>query len=77
MPSTVTVSTLKAKALSIVEEVARTGDAVVITKRGKAVARLVPIEAPPCLLGSVTYHVDEDRLLAPTGEAWEAEAELE
>lgn len=70
---TVPVSVLKAKALSIVETVAQSGEAVVITKRGKPVARLVPMTAPAPLLGSVTAHVGGDALLAPIGEEWEAE----
>lgn len=69
----VAVSVLKAKALGIVEEVARTGEPVTITKRGKPVAQLVPMRASPSLIGSVTSHVSEDDLLDPTGEQWEAE----
>jgi prevent-host-death family protein len=35
-------SEFKAKCLALMDEVARTGDAVVITKNGKPVAELVP-----------------------------------
>lgn len=73
MSHSVAVSTLKAKALAIVEEVASTGEPVVITKRGKPVARLVPMREPAPLVGSVTFLVTEDELVAPTGETWEAE----
>ena len=38
----VKASEFKAKCLSLMDEVARTGEPVVITKRGKPVARLVP-----------------------------------
>jgi prevent-host-death family protein len=75
MARSVSVSTLKARALGIVDEVASTGELVVITKRGKAVARLVPVDEPPPLRGSVTVLVDEDELLAPTGGRWEAEGD--
>ncbi len=37
----------KAECLSIMDEVARTGQAVVITKHGRAVAQLVPMPVLP------------------------------
>ena len=44
-----------------------------ITKHGRAVARLVPMPRPPMgLIGSVTYP-DDDALLSPTGDAWDAD----
>ena len=39
---TVKASEFKAKCLALMDEVARTGQSVVITKRGEPVARLVP-----------------------------------
>lgn len=44
MPRPVSVSELKTHCLRIVEEVARGRRAVVITKRGKRIARLVPVD---------------------------------
>jgi prevent-host-death family protein len=44
MPRPVSVSELETHCLRIVEEVARGRREVVITKRGKRVARLVPVE---------------------------------
>ena len=38
----VKASEFKAKCLSLMDEVARTGEPVIITKRGKPVAQLVP-----------------------------------
>lgn len=38
-------SEFKAKCLALMDEVARTGEAVVITKNGKAIAELVPHRA--------------------------------
>ena len=73
MARSVSVSTLKAKALGIVDEVASRGDTVIITKRNRPVARLVPIEEPAPLLGSVSFLVGEDELLGPTGERWDAD----
>jgi prevent-host-death family protein len=41
---TIAASDFKARCLRIIEEVAERGDTVVITKRGKALAKLVPLE---------------------------------
>jgi len=43
MADTVAVSQLKAHCLRLVEEVARKRRSIVVTKRGKPVARLVPV----------------------------------
>jgi prevent-host-death family protein len=62
----------KAQCLALLDEVAATHGQVVVTKRGRPVARLVPIEdaEPPSLLGSVLVQRD---LVRPTGELWDAE----
>lgn len=62
----------KAKCLRLLDEVDATGETLVITKRGRPVARIIPAhdEKPASLLGSV---VREKDLVSPTGEAWEAE----
>lgn len=43
-----------------------------MTKRGKPVASVVPLEPPANLRGSVTYLVDEQELLTPFDEDWAA-----
>ncbi len=50
----------KAKCLSLLDEVARSGEAVVITKRGKPVAEVVPFNSRTggSLRGSVRFHDD-------------------
>jgi prevent-host-death family protein len=62
----------KARCLAILDEVASTGISIVVTKRGKPVARLVPVsgEAPPDLRGSV---VREGDLLTPIASSWSAD----
>jgi prevent-host-death family protein len=45
MPPTIKASEFKAKCLALMDEVARTGKSVVITKNGKPVAELVPHRA--------------------------------
>jgi prevent-host-death family protein len=63
----------KAECLALLDDVAATGEPLVVTKRGRPVARILPVEPPPSLAGSVTYLVDDDELVAPTGESWDAE----
>jgi prevent-host-death family protein len=70
---TIAAGQFKAQCLRLLDEVAETGETIVVTKRGKAVAKLQPIEEPPSLKGSVTYLVDDDELLFSTGEAWNME----
>ena len=43
-----------------------------MTKRGRPVARVVAIEEPAGLAGSVTYHVSDEELIAPLDERWDA-----
>lgn len=73
MADDIPVSKLKAEALAIVERVASTGQHVTITKRGKPVARLVPVEQPPSLLGSVRVLMTDDEFMGPADDDWEAE----
>ena len=46
-----------------------------ITKRGKPVARVTPVEEPPSLRGSVKFLVSGEELIAPLGDVWDAEIE--
>ena len=46
MTKTVAVSELKVHCLRLVDEVARQHRELIVTKRGKPVARLVPVAAP-------------------------------
>ena len=48
MSRTVAISELKAHCLRLVDEVARRRSVLVVTKRGKPIARIVPLDdAPP------------------------------
>ncbi len=66
-------STFKARCLALLDEVARSRTTVLVTKHGKPVARLVPIdnEVAPTQ-GSVTLLEDDDELFFSTGERWNA-----
>ena len=70
---TIAAGQFKAQCLRLLDEVAETGETIVVTKRGKAVAKLQPVEEPRSLKGSVTYLVDDEELLFSTGETWDME----
>jgi prevent-host-death family protein len=72
---TIAAGQFKAQCLRLLDEVAETGETIVVTKRGKAVAKLQPVEEPPSLKGSVTYLVSDEELIAPIDEVWNAEIE--
>ncbi|HLI13498.1 MAG TPA: type II toxin-antitoxin system Phd/YefM family antitoxin [Alphaproteobacteria bacterium] len=68
----------KAECLRLMDEVARRRAPIIITKRGKPVAKLVPVETAPAELfgsmaGTMTVHGD---IVAPLDEAWEADGEV-
>jgi prevent-host-death family protein len=72
MSRTVTASTFKAQCLAMLDEVASTGEEIVITKRGRAVARVVASSEPQSLLGSVAFNDSDDELIAPVEIRWSA-----
>jgi prevent-host-death family protein len=68
----VPASRFKTHCLAMLDEVAATGEQIVVTKRGRPVARLVAIEEPVSLQGSVTYHVSDEELIAALDERRDA-----
>ena len=72
---TIPAGRFKAQCLKLLDEVAETGETIVVTKRGKPVAKVEPVEEPQSLAGSVIYLVDDDELLFSTGEVWDVERE--
>ncbi len=71
----VSASDFKARCLALLDRVAETGERIVVTKHGKAVAMVTPLDAdrkPRPLLGSVTFLTDREEDLFSTGERWEA-----
>jgi prevent-host-death family protein len=67
-----TASRFKAQCLALLDEVAETGESFVVTKHGRPVARVEPIQAPTSLRGSVKFVVSDDELIAPLPIRWEA-----
>jgi prevent-host-death family protein len=68
----VAAGVFKARCLALLDEVARTGETLVVTKRNKPVARIVPVEkgTRSSLRGSVTFHGD---VVGPILDKWEIE----
>lgn len=71
---TVKASEFKAKCLALMDEVARTGEPVLVTKRGRPVAELRPVQGPPrraigFLKGRLEIVGD---IVSPLDEPWEA-----
>ena len=58
----------KSKCLALLDRVSETRQEIVVTKRGRAVAKVVPIEAPS-LRGSV---LEADDIVEPIDVTWEA-----
>lgn len=66
----------KAKCLQLIDDINKTHEEIVITKYGKPVAKLVPLEKKGKSLfgymkGTVSIHGD---IIAGTGEKWNANA---
>lgn len=63
-------STFKAKCLALLDRVAETGDPLVVTKRGRPVARVVPMPSRQSgsLRGSVTVRGD---IVGPILDSWD------
>ena len=68
---TIPASQFKAKCLALLDEVAESGQPLVVTKRGKPVARVVPVEEPRSLIGSVKFLISDEELIKPLWEDWE------
>lgn len=72
---TMKASEFRAKCLALMDEIAESGEEIIITKRGKAVARLVPYEEKSASWfgrggDGIVMH---DDLIEPVDVEWEAE----
>jgi prevent-host-death family protein len=70
MATEIPASEFKATCLALLDEVSENRHEFVVTKRGRPVARLVPIDEPDPVEGSVRVIVQDERLLFSTGEDW-------
>lgn len=74
MDTTIGAGDFKAKCLRLIDDVADKHRALVITKRGRPVARLVPLAPSRALFGAMAGSVREEAdIVAPTGEPWTAD----
>lgn len=73
---TISASEFKARCLALLDGVAEGGE-IVVTKRGKPVAKVVPVDPidRSSLRGSVTQLVSDEGLIAPLDEAWSGDAD--
>ena len=62
-PRSIPASEFKAKCLALLDEVAQKRETLVVTKRGKPVAKVVPAAEPRSLRGTVTYNSSDDELV--------------
>lgn len=69
----VQASTFKAQCLAMLDEVEQNHVTVVVTKHGRPVAKLVPLDAPMPIMGSVTLLSDDEEDYFSTGEVWDAD----
>ena len=75
--SKIAAGEFKARCLKILDEVQRSRKPVIILKRGKPVAKLVPVdERPPSFIGSMkgTMEIIGD-IVSPIDVKWDADAE--
>lgn len=56
----------------MLDEVQSTHATIVVTKHGRPVAKLGPLDEPSVTIGSVTLLADDDEDYFSTGERWDA-----
>ena len=69
----ITATQFKARCLALLDEVAEGGGELTVTKRGRPVARVIPVGDAGSLRGTVNFEVDDETLMAPLDQAWEAD----
>ena len=76
---TISASEFKAKCLALLDRVAETGERIIVTKHGTAVAQLVPLderEKRKPLEGSITVLCSEEELIYGLREEWDIERDI-
>lgn len=71
----ITATQFKAKCLRLLDQVAETGETLVITKHGRPVARVEPPLRPDDLRGSVQFNISDDELIHFSMGPWDMEQE--
>ena len=72
VPRTIKASEFKARCLKLMDEVAATGEEIVITKRGRPVSKLVPCDEAPGLWFGRDRHLIRIRgdIVGPMPREW-------
>lgn len=71
----ITASQFKARCLRLLDEVAESGETLVITKHGRPVARVEPPLRPDDLRGSIKFNISDDELVNFSMGPWDMEQE--
>ena len=73
MQESISISKFKATCLAVLQKVQQTGQSVLVTKHGKAVAQVIPPDPPrprKSWLGSMPGEIHGD-IVSPLDEEWE------
>jgi prevent-host-death family protein len=71
----ITATQFKARCLRLLDEVAETGETLIVTKHGRPVARVEPPLRPDDLRGSVKFNISDDELIHFSMGPWDMEQE--
>jgi prevent-host-death family protein len=66
----ISATQFKARCLRLLDEVAESGETLVVTKRGRPVVRVEPSQPRQDLRGSVKLLVDREEFVKPIDIAW-------
>jgi prevent-host-death family protein len=69
----ITATQFKARCLRLLDEVAESGETLVVTKRGRPVVRVEPTQPRRDLRGSVRYNVSDEELVNFSVGPWDVE----
>jgi prevent-host-death family protein len=69
----ITASQFKARCLRLLDEVAETGETLVVTKHGRPVARVMPALGPDDLRGSGKINMTDEELIYFSMGPWDME----
>jgi prevent-host-death family protein len=71
----ITATQFKARCLRLLDEVAETGEPLVVTKHGRPVARVVPPPRPDDLRGSGKINMSDEELIYFSMGPWDMESD--
>jgi prevent-host-death family protein len=69
----ITATQFKARCLRLLDEVAETGETLVVTKRGRPVVRVEPTRPRQDLRGSVRFNISDEELVNFSMGPWDVE----